>query len=83
MQLEPLRRYCEVMGWEIYKEYTDKAKASDLVNRKLWNELLKDAAAHKFDTMLIWKLDRAFRSVTLGSDVKNRHQTFHAASNPA
>jgi DNA invertase Pin-like site-specific DNA recombinase len=19
MQLEPLRRYCEVMGWEIYK----------------------------------------------------------------
>ena len=41
MQLVPLRRYCEVMGWGIYKEYTDKAKASDLVNRKLWNELLK------------------------------------------
>jgi DNA invertase Pin-like site-specific DNA recombinase len=52
------------MGWEIFKEYTDKAKAPDLVNRKLWNELLKDAAAHKFDTMLIWKLGRVFRSVT-------------------
>jgi len=41
------------MGWEIYKEYTDKVKAPDLVNRKLWNELLKDAVAYKFDTMLI------------------------------
>ena len=30
MQLESLRRYCEVMGWGIYKEYTDKTKASDL-----------------------------------------------------
>ena len=77
MQLEPLRRYCEVMGWGIYKEYTDKAKASDLVNRKLWNELLKDAASHKFDTMLIWKLDRAFRSVTHATNTLTVLNNYH------
>ena len=63
VQLEPLRRYCEMMQWGIYHEYVDKAKASDMMNRKAWNELLKDAATHKFDILFIWKLDRAFRSV--------------------
>ena len=69
------------MGWEIYKEYIDKAKASHLVNRKLWNELLKDAA-HKFDIMLIWKRDRAFRSVTHATNTLTVLNNYHVGFRP-
>ncbi len=62
VQLGPMRKYCEAMEWTITQEYVDKASASDLVGRKAWAQLLKDASSHKFDILFIWKLDRAFRS---------------------
>lgn len=62
VQLEPLRRYSKDMGWEIYKEYIDKAASSDLIGRVAWTEMLNDASKHRFEVLLIWKLDRAFRS---------------------
>jgi DNA invertase Pin-like site-specific DNA recombinase len=64
MQLEPIRKYCQATGWNVYGEYTDKASAADLTRRKEWARLMADAAHHRFDILLIWKLDRAFRSVT-------------------
>jgi DNA invertase Pin-like site-specific DNA recombinase len=64
IQLEPMRKYCQASGWDVYQEYTDKASAADLTRRKEWSKLMTDAAHHKFDILLIWKLDRAFRSVT-------------------
>src|SRR3990172_10597305 len=63
MQLEPCRRYAKAMEWEIYKEYSDKARATDFVGRKAWAELMKAASTHQFDILLVWKLDRAFRDV--------------------
>lgn len=68
MQLEPLRKYCQSMSWVIYQEYSDMAQAVDLVNRKQWTQLMKDASIHKFDILLIWKLDRAFRSIVHASN---------------
>lgn len=63
MQLEPMRQYCQSMGWELYQEFVDKVPAADLANRVQWEQLIKDASHHKFDILLIWKLDRAFRSI--------------------
>jgi DNA invertase Pin-like site-specific DNA recombinase len=63
LQLEPLRKYCQAIGWNIFHEYVDKASASDLIGRTAWNALMKDASLHKFDVLFIWKLDRAFRSI--------------------
>ncbi len=63
MQLEPCRRYCAAMPWEIHHEYVDLASASDLAGRESWTALMKDASLRKFDILLIWKLDRAFRSM--------------------
>src|SRR3990172_4846068 len=63
MQLEPCRRYAVAMGWEVYKEYSDKARATDFVGRKGWAEMMKAATTHQFDILLVWKLDRAFRDV--------------------
>ena len=68
-QLMPLRDYCRAQGWEIFREYTDQASAQDLYRRVAWRTLLEDATNHRFAAVVVWKLDRAFRSV------KDMHDT--------
>ncbi len=63
VQLSKLRDYCQEMGWIVYREYVDEASAADFLGRVGWKHLMKDAALHKFDVLLVWKIDRAFRSV--------------------
>lgn len=55
--------------WHITKEYVDVASANDLGHRTAWKALTDDAIKHKFDAVLVFKLDRAFRSV------KHMHDT--------
>lgn len=71
VQLDSLRKYCASMQWEVYQEYVDQASAGDLLNRNEWTSLMKDASFHKFDILLIWKLDRAFRSMSHASNTLN------------
>lgn len=61
VQLVPMRDYCRTMGWKIYGEYVDHAPAADLLHRVNWSRMMKDASLHKFDIVLVWKVDRAFR----------------------
>lgn len=62
-QMLPLREFCNAQGWESVGEYVDTASATDLRGRVQWKMLLDQAAKHRVDTILVWKLDRAFRSV--------------------
>jgi len=62
-QLIPLRDFVRAQGWEIHREYVDQAPATDLVHRVEWRDLLQDASKRKFDLLLVWRMDRAFRSV--------------------
>ena len=71
-QLMPMRDFCAAQGLEIYDEYTDYAPANDLAHRVRWRDLLDDAAKKKFTVVLVFKLDRAFRSV------KHMHDTLAA-----
>ncbi|GAJ19005.1 unnamed protein product, partial [marine sediment metagenome] len=41
----------------------DYARAKDYKHRKAWQQLQKDARQHKFKIVLVFRLDRAFRSV--------------------
>ncbi len=59
----PLREYCKAQGWTDVREYADEASAADLRGRKAWRQLLGDAAKRRVDLILVWKLDRGFRSV--------------------
>ena len=68
-QLVHLRDFCSTQGWEIYKEYVDAASALDVAHRTAWRAMLDDAAKKKFSVVLVFKLDRAFRSV------KHMHDT--------
>ena len=71
-QLMPLRDFCIAQGLEVYDEYVDYASANDLARRVHWRRLLDDAAKRRFKMVLVFKLDRGFRSV------KHLHDTLSA-----
>ena len=62
-QLYPLREFCRQSGWTDVTEYVDLASATDLKRRVAWNQLLEDARHKKVDLIIVWRMDRAFRSV--------------------
>ena len=62
-QLIPLREFCQAQGWRSVGEYVDHASATDLRGRTAWRDALALTAKRKVDALLVWKLDRAFRSV--------------------
>ncbi|HZA25309.1 MAG TPA: recombinase family protein [Dehalococcoidia bacterium] len=68
-QLLPLRDFCSAQGWEVFREYVDYAPSNDLAHRLQWRQLQDDAAKRRFSVVLVFKLDRAFRSV------KHMHDT--------
>ncbi len=62
-QLLVLREFVVAQGWETYREFVDHASAVDLNRRTAWRQLLDDASKRRFDVLLVWRMDRAFRSV--------------------
>ncbi|MDD5703663.1 MAG: recombinase family protein [Dehalococcoidales bacterium] len=75
-QLIPMREFIQSQGWEIYQEYVDQAPATDLVHRTAWRELLDAAGKRKFDLLLVWRMDRAFRSVLDAATTLERLRTW-------
>jgi DNA invertase Pin-like site-specific DNA recombinase len=61
LQLVPMQEYATARGWAI-AEYVDHASAGDLAGRTAWAGLLEDARRRRIDHVVVWKLDRAFRS---------------------
>lgn len=78
-QLMFLRDYCCAQGWEVYREYVDTASASDIAHRTAWRQLLDDAAKRKFQVVLVFKLDRGFRSVKDLHDTISTWETLRIA----
>ena len=66
-QTIPLREFAQAQGWQVTGEYVDHASATDLRGRTAWRDLLVQASRRKIDLILVWKLDRAFRSVAHAS----------------
>jgi len=75
-QLLPLREFVKAQSWETYHEYIDHASATDLYHRTAWKELLEDASRRKFDILLVWRMDRAFRSVLDAATTLERLRTW-------
>jgi len=63
-QLPDLRRYAQVHGWDIHKEYTEEESGST-ANRTEFKKLFADAHQRKFDLVLFWSLDRFSREGAL------------------
>jgi putative DNA-invertase from lambdoid prophage Rac len=75
-QLLPMREFITAQSWELYNEYIDHAPATDLLHRTAWKELLNDAGKRKFDILLVWRMDRAFRSVLDAATTLERLRTW-------
>lgn len=61
-QLAQLRRYAEARNWKVFGEYVDTSSGA-VASRPRLDALMADAAAHRFEAVLVWKFDRLFRSV--------------------
>src|SRR2546421_1166308 len=63
MQLRELREYAGRRQWEIAEIYTDTGVSGSKDSRPALNRLMADACRRRFDSVLVWKLDRFGRSV--------------------
>lgn len=61
-QTERLKKYCEAMGWQIYKIYTDAGYSGGSMDRPGLKTMLSDIKAGKIDKVVVYKLDRLSRS---------------------
>lgn len=63
IQLKELRRYAELREWEVVEEYVDTGWSGKNLKRPAMKRLLVDGRQRKFDTVIVYKLDRWGRSV--------------------
>jgi DNA invertase Pin-like site-specific DNA recombinase len=63
MQLSELREYAGRRGWQIVEEFTDQGVSGCKESRPALNRLMSDASRRRFDTILVWKIDRFGRSL--------------------
>jgi DNA invertase Pin-like site-specific DNA recombinase len=61
-QLQELRRYVEARGWT-GTEYIDKGVSGARDSRPALDRLVGDARRRKFDTLIVWRLDRLGRNL--------------------
>jgi DNA invertase Pin-like site-specific DNA recombinase len=62
LQLREIQDYSARQGWDVIDLYQDIASGAKATRPGL-NRLMADALARKFDTILVWKLDRFGRSL--------------------
>jgi putative DNA-invertase from lambdoid prophage Rac len=63
MQLTELRSYCSKRGWSVTGEYIDTGWSGATKKRPQFDLLIQDARLRRFDTVVVWKLDRWGRSI--------------------
>ena len=61
-QKDKLKSYCDIKDWNVYNVYTDGGFSGSNTTRPALEQLIKDAENKKFDTVLVYKLDRLSRS---------------------
>ena len=61
-QIDRLKKYCEAMGWTVYKIYTDPGYSGGDTERPGLQTMIKDVEAGLVDKVVVYKLDRLSRS---------------------
>ena len=65
-QINSLKRFAESLNAEVVEEYMDVVSGGDS-NRPNFQRMLKDAGRNRFDTILVWALDRFSREGILNT----------------
>lgn len=61
-QIDRLRKYCEAMGWQVVKIYTDDGYSGGDLQRPAIKQMVKELEKGNADIVLVDKLDRLSRS---------------------
>ena len=61
-QEDKLKKFCDIKDWQVYKIYKDPGFTGSNINRPGMQNLIRDTKLKKFDTVLVYKLDRLSRS---------------------
>lgn len=59
-QLQPMRKFCEAMSWDISAEFIDRASGGS-ANRPEFQSMMARVRQRHFDMILVWALDRFSR----------------------
>lgn len=62
-QKDRLISFCHSQGWEVVEIYIEEGKSAKDLDRPELQRLLDDSSQHRFDIVLVYKLDRLTRSV--------------------
>lgn len=63
-QLDTLRQYAKLYGWEIAREYVDEGiSGKNIKGRPAMQQLIADVEADKFEAVLVWKISRLSRNM--------------------
>ncbi|OJG78156.1 hypothetical protein RV10_GL001644 [Enterococcus pallens] len=61
-QIDKLKKYCEIKEWTIAKVYKDGGFSGSNIERPALLNMIDDAKQRKFDTVIVYRLDRLSRS---------------------
>lgn len=61
-QIDKLKSYCQIKDWTVYDVYKDGGFSGGNINRPALEKMIVDAKKKRFDTVLVYKLDRLSRS---------------------
>lgn len=63
-QLQTLRQYSQLYGWEIAEEYVDEGiSGKNIKGRPAMTRLVADVEKEKFQAVLVWKISRLSRNM--------------------
>ena len=61
-QTKRTEAYCKARGWSVCKVYSDGGYSGGDIKRPALEQMLEDMQQHKFDVVVVFKLDRLSRS---------------------
>lgn len=63
-QLQTLRQYAHLYGWQIAEEYVDEGiSGKDIKGRPAMQRMISDVEKDKFQAVLVWKISRLSRNM--------------------
>lgn len=62
-QIDRCKAYCEARAWQVYRIYQDAGFSAGTMKRPAFTDLLQDAKEKRFDTVLVYKIDRFSRNL--------------------
>ena len=60
-QVERATKYCEAMGWKVFRVYTDPGFSGASMNRPALLNMIDDVKAGRIQKVVVFKLDRLSR----------------------